>query len=184
MYENLIEEKIGSEEIFNGRLLHVFRDTVSLPNGESSTREFIKHNGAVAVVPFFDDGTVLMERQFRYPHNRVVLEIPAGKIDPGEDILVAANRELREETGLINAELMPIGEIIPTVAYSTEVIYLFIAKNMTDSGKTDMDDNEFLETEKIHIDTLFNMIMNNEITDSKSQVAIMKTYFLYHEGKI
>lgn len=184
MYENLKETKISSEEIYNGRLLHVFRDTVRLPNGAESTREFIKHNGAAAIVPLYPDETVLMVRQFRYPFDKVVLEIPAGKIDPCEEPLEAAVRELREETGLVDADMRPIGEIYPSVAYTTESIYMYIATGMKDSGVTDFDDNEFLETERIHIDELYRMVMNGEIKDSKTQAAILKTYCLIKEGEI
>ena len=178
MYEHLIEKKIFSEEIFNGKLLHVFRDKVCLPNGKETIREYIQHNGAVAVVPLFEDGTVLVERQFRYPFDSVMLEIPAGKIDPGENPLTAAERELREETGYVNAKFTPIGEFLPSVAYTTEVIYLYIATGMTDSGVRELDDNEFLDTERIPLTELVNMVMNGKIRDSKTQTAILKTYLL------
>ena len=177
MYENLTEKKIESKQVYDGNMLKVYCDKVELPNGETSTWDYIKHNGAVAIVPIFPDGTVLMERQFRYPFHRVVLEIPAGKIDPGETPLDACGRELREETGVVAKEIIPMGELYPSVAYTDEVIYLYIAKDFT-FGENDLDDNEFLELERIPLETLVEMVMNNEIGDAKTQTAILKAYYI------
>lgn len=183
MYENLTETELKSELMYDGRLLHVYKDTVSLPNGNTSTREYIKHNGASCVVPILSDGTVFVEKQFRYPFHAVMTEIPAGKLDLGESPEAAARRELREETGITGANLRFIGEILPSVAYTTESIFMYIATDL-EFGQNSLDEDEFLIVEKIHIDELFNMIMSGQIRDSKTQTAIMKTYYLYHEGKL
>lgn len=180
MYENLEEKKLESEKIFDGKIVHLYKDKILLPNGNTSYREHIVHQGAVAVVPITDDGMVYMERQFRYPFHKVIFEIPAGKIDPDEDPVVAAHRELKEETGLVNAELEFIGDLYPTVAYCNEVIKMYIARDFEKSEK-ELDEDEFLEVEKVHIDRLFEMVMNGEICDSKTQTAILKTYYIFHK---
>ena len=123
--ENLIETRVSREEIFDGHVLHVTRDTVRLPNGKDAVREVAWHGGAVAVIPLFDDGSVLMERQYRYAHSRIVFEIPAGKLDePTEDHLEAAIRVLREETGLSASRYTDLGIIAPSVAVLSERIHL------------------------------------------------------------
>ena len=175
--DNLTEKKISSTEIYKGVLLHVFSDKVGLPNGNTSVREDIKHNGAVCVVPVTPEGEVYMVRQYRYPVGRVTLEVPAGKIDPGEEPLAAAARELSEETGLENAVFRPIGALLPSVAYTSEVIYMYLAEGFTD-GRAHTDPDEFLNVEKIPLDKLTDMVMNGEIEDAKTQAAILKAAFI------
>ncbi|MBQ7639333.1 MAG: NUDIX hydrolase [Clostridia bacterium] len=173
---DLTEKKLSSTEIFKGVLLHVFKDEVLLPDGGKGTREYIKHNGASCVVPVTDNGEVVMVRQFRYPFGRVLLEVPAGKLDcAGEDPAEAAKRELREETGAEAKELIFMGEYYPTCAYSTEIIYMYLAKGLT-FGETDPDEDEFIETEKLPIEKLVKMVMDGEIKDGKTQAAILKAY--------
>ena len=161
----------------------MYKDTVTLPNGETATREVIRHNGAAAIVPIKKNGDVLVERQFRYPFDCVMTEIPAGKLDKGEDPETGAKRELMEETGLINAKLTGIGTLYPSVAYVDEVIHLFVATGF-EQGENKLDEDEFLETEWVHIDKLCDMVMDGEIPDSKTQTAILKVWRLYHEGKL
>ena len=140
---NLIEKQIERTEIFSGVALHVVSDTVLLPNGNTSVREICLHNGAVAVIPILPDGRVIMERQFRYAHNRVVLEIPAGKLDFKDEIpLEAAKRELREETGAVAEKIIFLGEIAPSPALRSEIIYLYMAEGIT-FGERELDDEEF-----------------------------------------
>lgn len=180
---DLKETKKSSQLIFDGVILHVYKDTVTLPNGETATREVIRHNGAAAIVPIKANGDVLIERQFRYPFDCVMTEIPAGKLDKGEDPETGAKRELMEETGLINAKLTGIGTLYPSVAYVDEVIHIFVATGF-EQGENKLDEDEFLETEWVHIDKLCDMVMDGEIPDSKTQTAILKVWRLYHEGKL
>ena len=171
---NLIEKQIQRTEIFSGVALHVVKDTVLLPNGNTSVREICLHNGAVAVIPILPDGRVIMERQFRYAHNRVVLEIPAGKLDSKDEIpLEAAKRELREETGAVAEKIVFLGEIAPSPALISEISYLYMAEGIS-FGERELDEDEFLDVEYIHIDELYKMVMNGEITDGKTQIAILK----------
>lgn len=172
---NLTETKIDSKVVFDGVLLHVKKDTVRLPNGNTSTREFIVHNGAVAVIPILPDGKVLMERQFRYPNGKVYLEIPAGKLEIGEDPLEAALRELSEETGAVTKNIEFLCDIQPTIAYSTEIIHIYVAKDIT-FEKTHLDEDEFVEIETFSLDTLVNMILSNQIVDSKTCYGILNYY--------
>ena len=172
--EQLGEVKAASEEIFDGFVLHVMKDTVTLPNGNTATRELIRHIGAVCVVPVTDDNKVIMERQFRYPINRVITEIPAGKLDAAdEDRLFAAKRELREETGYEADEWIDMGLYYPAPAYSDEKITMYLARGLK-KGARDLDEDEFLNIVEIPIDELVDDIMSGRITDGKTQVAILK----------
>ena len=131
---HLIETRIASEDVFDGKLLHVKRDTVRLPDGETATREYIAHPGAVMIVPRLPDGKLLMERQFRYPLARVFIEFPAGKIDPGEEPSATAARELLEETGYTAERWAHIGTLHPLITYSTERIEIYIADGLSFVG--------------------------------------------------
>ena len=173
-FENLTEVKTDSQEIFDGVILHVFRDTVSLPNGGPATREVIRHVGAVGVIPMTDDGKVIIERQFRYPLNRVVTEIPAGKLDSfTEDRLSAAKRELEEETGYTAREWLDMGDYYPTPAYCDERITLYLARGL-ELGQRHLDEDEFLNFEAVPLPELVEAVMGGRITDGKTQVAVLK----------
>ena len=173
-FKNLTEIQTASQEIFDGVILHVFKDTVDLPNGRPATREVIRHVGAVGVVPVTDDGKVIIERQFRYPLNRVVTEIPAGKLDSfTEDRLSAAKRELEEETGYTAKEWISLGDYHPSPAYCDERITLYLAKGL-DLGIRHLDEDEFLNFEAIPLSRLVEEVMDGTITDGKTQVAILK----------
>ena len=153
-FENLQEIKTDSQEIFDGIILHLFKDTVQLPNGRSATREVIRHIGAVGVIPVTDDGKVIIERQFRYPLNRVITEIPAGKLDSfTEDRLSAAKRELEEETGYTAAEWIDLGDYYPAAAYCDERITLYLAKGLQ-LGQRHLDEDEFLNFEAVPLEEL------------------------------
>ena len=170
----LTEKQISREEIFHGVALHVVRDEILLPDGTKSVREISLHNGAAAVIPILDDGRVIMERQFRYAHGRVMLEIPAGKLDtPNEPPLEGAKRELYEETGAVADKYTYLGSIAPSPALINEVIHIFMAENIT-LGESHLDKGEFLDVEYFTLDELFDMVMNGEITDAKTQIAILK----------
>lgn len=173
-YEQLCEKKLTSEEKFKGKVLHVTKDTVELPNGNSATREVVRHIGAVCVVPVDEEGNVVMERQFRYPINSVISEIPAGKLDdPSEDRLSAAKRELREETGYTADEWTDIGLYHPAAAYSDETITIYLARGLH-KGERSLDEDEFLNVELIPLKKLADEVVKGNITDGKTQVALLK----------
>ena len=170
----LKEQQKTSTLIFDGVILHLYLDTVTLPNGKEAEREWIRHMGAVGVVPLLPDGRVIMERQFRYPVQKVLWEIPAGKLDsPDEDPLSAAKRELKEETGYEASSWVSIGCIHPAPAYSSERIHLFLAEGLTE-GKQDLDEDEFLQVEAIPLHNLMRMIDEGEIPDLKTQTALLR----------
>ena len=170
----LIEKKLDREEIYNGVVLHVVRDKVSLPNGRVTYREMCLHMGAVAVVPLTKEGEVIMVRQFRYAHDRVFLEIPAGKLDKkDESPIEAAKRELREETGAVAAKYTDLGALDTTPALINEKIYLYLAEDI-EIGERHPDPDEFIEVETIPLEKLIDMVMNGEIRDAKTQIAILK----------
>ncbi|MBO7387538.1 MAG: NUDIX hydrolase [Lachnospiraceae bacterium] len=173
--KKLREEWKSTKEIFDGRILHVIDDTVICPNGNEASRELIRHVGAVCIVPITDDGKVIVERQFRYPIDKVITEIPAGKLDSkSEDPLLAAKRELREETGYTADEWTHLGVFYPAPAYSDELIHVYIARKLK-KGERDLDEDEFLDIYEVPLDELVDDIMKGEITDCKTQMAILKT---------
>ena len=175
-FANLIETTISSEEIFDGQVVHLYKDDISLPNGKPATREVIRHVGAVAIVPMTEDGKVVIERQFRYPLNRVITEIPAGKLDSkSEDRLSAAKRELEEETGFLADEWIELGDYIPAAAYCDEVITMYLAKGLL-MGTRNLDEDEFLNIETVSLEELVEDVMQGKIADGKTQAAILKTY--------
>ena len=163
---------MSGSRVFDGSLLKVHRDTVRLPDGSQGTREYIRHPGAVAVVPLFDDGAVLLERQFRYPHRREFIEIPAGKLEPGEPPVETAKRELLEETGYVAAHWKPLGVVHTAIAYTDEAIHLFMAKGLTE-GTRKLDAGEFLETFKAPYADALAMIRDGRITDCKTVAALL-----------
>ncbi len=172
--EKLGEKTLTSEKIFDGNILHVTKDMVSLPNGNEASREVIRHIGAVCIVPVTEDGRVVMERQFRYPINEVITEIPAGKLDSkDEDRQEAAKRELKEETGYTADNWIDMGIYYPAAAYSDERITMYLATGLH-KGERHLDEDEFLNVELIPMGQLVNDIMSGKITDGKTQVAILK----------
>lgn len=176
----LTEEKISSKEIYDGVLLHVFSDEVRLPNGNTSVREWIKHPGAAAVVPIFSDGDVMLIKQFRYPLRKVFYEVPAGKIDKGEAPENTAERELKEETGIIFNELISLGDYHPTIGYSDEVIHLYMAQNV-ELAESKVDEDEFIITEKLPFEKAIEMAYSGEITDGKTIAALLRAKHFLEE---
>ena len=172
--QDLKEEPVRSENVYSGCLLQVYRDEIRLPNGSDSVRELIRHVGAVCVVAMTDENEVIIEKQYRYPFGRVLTELPAGKLDsPDEDPLDAAKRELKEETGYTAEKWKYLGVCYPTVAYSDEVIHLYLARGLT-AGDQALDEDEFLHYKKVPLRTLLEDIMNNKIEDGKTQIALLK----------
>ena len=172
--KTLRETETASENLFDGIILHVRRDTVALPNGRSAVREVIRHIGAVCVIPVTDDGQVIVERQYRYPIDRVITEIPAGKLDSREeDRLEAIKRELREETGYTAEEWISLGDFHPAPAYSDEYISMYMARRLH-AGARDLDEDEFLDVFTMPLKDLVEDVMAGRISDAKTQTAVLK----------
>ncbi len=170
--DHLVETRVSSERVFDGRLLHVRRDHVRLPDGHVATREYIVHPGAVLVVPVVDDGRLIAERQFRYPLNRVMIEFPAGKLDPGEEPLATAQRELIEETGYKARTWTRLGTVHTVVSYSTEAIEFFVAEGLEHVGAK-LDHGEFLEAVEMSVDEMLAALDRGDITDVKTVAALL-----------
>ena len=170
--KDLTEQFVSGEEVYAGGFLHVHRDTVRLPDGATTMREYIKHPGAVGIVALPADGTVLLVRQHRYPHRRDFIEIPAGKLEPGEPHLATAKRELAEETGYAAADWRYLGVIHTAIAYTDEAIHLYLAKRLSRTERK-LDQGEFLETLVRPFDEALGMIRDGELSDAKSVAALL-----------
>jgi ADP-ribose pyrophosphatase len=171
-HPDLIETRLSGENVYDGVLLHVRRDVVRLPNGQPAVREYIEHPGAVAIIPVLASGELLMERQYRYPLGRELIELPAGKISAGEPTLETARRELREETGYAAAEWRYLTTIHPVCAYSTEGIELWLARGLRHEGRA-LDDGEFLETFPVALATAVEWVREGRISDAKTVVGVL-----------
>lgn len=170
---DLTEHHLSGELVFDGKLLKVRRDVVQLPDGSQATREYIRHPGAVAIVPLFEDGRVLLERQFRYPHRREFIEVPAGKLETGEPPLDTAKRELLEETGYEASEWRRLGTMHTAIAYTDEAIALFACRNVRKTSEPKLDSGEFVDTMIVAFDEAIDMVRNGRITDSKSVASLL-----------
>jgi ADP-ribose pyrophosphatase len=169
---HLVEQFVSGQQVFKGRLLDVRRDTVALPQGGHATREYVVHPGAVVVVPLLDDGRLVMERQFRYPIGRVVLEFPAGKLDANEPPFDCAHRELTEETGYRAREWARAGIIHNAIAYSTEIIEVWFARGLT-AGEARLEEGELIDTCIVTTAQLDAACGRGEVTDAKTLVALL-----------
>ena len=168
------EKTVSSELIFDGKVLHLYRDDISLPDGNPAFREYCRHIGAVCVIPITDKGEVICVRQYRYPYGEVLLEIPAGKLDfKGEIPDDAVRRELREETGAVSGKLTYLGKFYSSPAILDECIHMYMAEELT-FGETDFDEDEFIEVVKIPLATMVKMVISGEISDGKTQSAVLK----------
>ena len=173
----LTEKTLSSEKIFDGRILHVRRDTVLLPNGHQSTREVVDHPGGVCVLALDDQERVLVVSQFRYPYGEVLRELPAGKLEYGEDPAQAAIRELREETGAVAGTFQSLGELYPSPGYCGEIIRMYLARDLS-FGNTDPDEDEFLGLERVPFSQLVEQVLSGEIKDAKTIAAVLKVKLL------
>ena len=179
----LAEKQVDSTNVFDGRLLHVYKDNIILPNGHRSTREYIRHLGAVAVVAMDEEGRIAIEHQFRYPFQAELIEIPAGKLDYAqEDHLEAAQRELREETGIVAGEYEYLGPFYPTCAYSTEVIHLYWAKDLS-FGERELDDDESINVEMVKLEDMVDLVLSGKVPDGKTQAAILAVWARVNKKK-
>jgi ADP-ribose pyrophosphatase len=172
--EHLAEKKISGGGVYDGIFLKMKRDIVSLPDGQHAVREYLEHPGAVAILAVLDDGRVLLERQYRYPIAQAVIEIPAGKLNTGEDPLLCAQRELQEETGYTAKHWSKIRRIHPVISYSTEFIDIYLAEGLS-PGPARLDEEEFLDVFASPLEELLNWVETGKITDVKT---IISTYWL------
>lgn len=168
---DLTEHCVSSKTVVEGGMLTVKHDTVKLPNGNLSQREYVIHPGAVVIIPILANGNVVLERQFRYPLHQVFIELPAGKIDPGEEVLVTGQRELLEETGYVADNWVSLGPQHPCIGYSDEVIHMYLATGLT-AGEHNRDADELLEVFEIPFAECLLMAQRGEITDSKTLVTL------------
>ena len=179
----LTEKTLSSKYVFDGRILHITLDEIELPNGKKSKREVVNHPGGVTVAALDEENNLLFVRQFRYPYKEVVLELPAGKLEKGSTPLENGKRELMEETGAEGYSYISLGQLYPSPGYTSEIIHLYACK-VKSQGSSNPDDGEFLNVEKIPLDKAVEMVLNNQIPDAKTQVAVLKTAMLIKSGKI
>ncbi|MCF7804588.1 MAG: NUDIX hydrolase [Candidatus Marinimicrobia bacterium] len=168
---DLTETQLSSEKVFSGVLLHVYKDEVELPDGGKSIREYIKHPGASVMIPVLNNGDLVMEKQFRYPVGEEMWELPAGKIDEGEDSGESAYRELLEETGYEAGNLIRLGKLHPGIGYSNEIIHIYVAEDLT-FHEEQQDHDEFIETFTLSLNEALDAVRSGKITDAKSMVGI------------
>lgn len=179
---HLCETEIASEQVFPGRLLDVRRDRVRLPDGHESTREYVLHQGAVVIIPVLDNGDLIFERQFRYPLRRTFLELPAGKIEPGEETQLTAARELLEETGHTALEWRYLGVMHPCIGYSNERIEIHLARGLRQESSQQLDHGEFIELTRLSLDDALAAVRDGRITDGKTITALFWAEKTMREG--
>lgn len=180
----LYEETNREEELFQGRIIRVHLDDVTLENGKSAKREVVDHPGGVSAAILTEKNELIFVRQFRYPYKEVLLELPAGKLEPGEDPFEALKREQREETGTTGKDYVFLGNVYPTPGYCGEIIRLWACRVEKETGKLDLDEDEFIETQRIPLEEAVALVMENKIPDAKTQIGILKTAQLVAQGKL
>ena len=180
---DLTEHCISSTTLAEGQMLKAKRDVVRLPDGSEGYREYVMHPGAVVIVAMLPNENIVLEKQFRYPLHQTFIELPAGKIDPGEDVLLTGQRELLEETGYEASNWIKLGIQHPCIGYSNEVIHIYLATGLK-AGQHTLDDGEFLEVFDVSFDACLDMVQRGEITDSKTIAALFlaEKYFANING--
>ncbi len=171
------EKTIGSKEIFQGKVIHVMHDEVELENGDKAMREVVAHPGGVCVAALTENDELLFVRQFRYPYREVLLELPAGKLEKGQNPLENGKRELLEETGAIGKQYMTLGKLYPSPGYCGEIIHLYLCRIDRFESQC-LDEDEFLDVERIPLQKAVEMVLNGELPDAKTQTAVLKTALL------
>lgn len=170
---HLEEKQLKSETVYEGVIFTITHDTVELEDGQQDIRDVLLHHGGVCVIPVTDDNEIYLVKQFRYPFGRVTREVPAGKLEKGEDHSVCGRRELLEETGCTCEEYVYLGEMLPTPAYNSEITHMYLARGLKFVGQS-LDHNEFLDVEKIPLAEAVQLVMDGKLADGKTQIAILK----------
>lgn len=179
--EQMIEKTLEEKIIFDGRIITVYHNKALLGDGTTAMREIVAHPGGVCVAPLLENGDLLFVRQFRSPYGEILMELPAGKLEKGEDPLKAGIRELSEETGATATEVRSLGRLYPTPGYCGEIIYLYLATGLS-FGEQHPDDDEFIDVVRVPLGQAVEMVMNGELTDSKTQVLVLKIARLKEQG--
>lgn len=174
---HLEEKTLKSETVYEGLIFNITHDTVLLENEKTAFRDVLWHHGGVCVIPVTDDNEIYLVKQFRYPFSSALLEVPAGKLEKGESHEVCGRRELLEETGFNCEELIYLGEMLPTPAYNSEITHMYLAKGLKFT-KQNLDEDEFLDVEKMPLSEAVELVMNGKIRDGKTQIAILKAQYL------
>ena len=180
---DLTEKPVKQEYKFKGKIVNLRVDDALLPNGNIAKREIVEHNGGVMVAPLDNEDNLYFVKQFRYPYMEIVTELPAGKLEKGEDPFEAGKRELKEETGAVANKDVSLGQLYPTPGYCGEIIHMYLATELS-FGEQNPDDDEFLEVYKIPLAKAVEMVLSGELKDSKTQTAILKIHCLKQEGRI
>lgn len=178
---DLYEKTLQSKEIFKGHVIDVTLDEIELQNGKKASREVVGHPGGVCIAALTKEGELLFVRQYRYPYHEVVLELPAGKLEPGQNPLENGKRELLEETGAVGVSYLSLGQLYPTPGYCAEIIHLYFCR-VDSFSEPSPDEDEFLKVEKIPLNRAVEMVLNNQIPDAKTQTAVLKTAMLIEQG--
>ena len=181
--ETHFEKTLESQTVYEGRVITVTQDTALLENGKTALRDVVHHHGGACILPYFEDGTICMVRQFRYAMQKELWELPAGKLEAGEDPFEAAKRELTEECGLTADRFINLGELYPTVGYDTEVIYTWVALGLHEA-RMHLDEDEFLTPERVDLNKAYEMVLSGEICDAKTVAGILKLKALLTEGRL
>lgn len=180
---NLTEKTLSSKDIFNGKVLHIIHDEAELPDGTRTMREVVRHPGGVCVAAIDSDNNLLFVRQYRYPYGETVLELPAGKLEKGSTPLENGKRELLEETGAVGYSYISLGQVYPSPGYTDEIIHLYACR-VKSVGNAHPDEGEYLNVEKIPFVKAAEMVLNNQVFDAKTQIAVLKAAALLQSGRI